>query len=64
MDGVTGGGLPARIWRDIVAEAATVRAPAGLELVAPPVTAPLTRAPTTVEEQRALDDLIERMVGG
>ncbi|MEM8589572.1 MAG: PBP1A family penicillin-binding protein [Pseudomonadota bacterium] len=64
MDGVTGGGLPARIWRDIVAEVATVRAPAGLALVAPPVTAPLTRAPTTVEEQRALDDLIERMVGG
>lgn len=64
MDRVTGGGLPAHIWHDIVAGIAEVRQPSALPTVALPVTAPLNRAPATVEEQRALDDLIERIAGG
>ncbi|MEQ9812018.1 MAG: PBP1A family penicillin-binding protein [Azospirillaceae bacterium] len=62
MDRVTGGGLPARIWHDIVAGAATVRPPVPLDLTPAPVLP--VAMPRTVEEQRALDDLITRMIGG
>ncbi|MEM7444045.1 MAG: PBP1A family penicillin-binding protein [Pseudomonadota bacterium] len=64
MDNVTGGGLPARIWRDIVTGVADVRPASALPAPVVPAPTPISQAPSTVEEQRALDALIERMIGG
>jgi penicillin-binding protein 1A len=64
MERVTGGGLPAHIWHDIVSGIADIRPPRAVPTIALPVTSPLNRAPATVEEQRELDDLIQRIIGG
>jgi penicillin-binding protein 1A len=62
MDGVTGGGLPAQIWRDIMMEIAALRGVTPLTLDPAGIGSP-TSMPASREEQRALDRLFDRMLG-